>query len=229
MNKIPFVSAIVPAAGIGTRMGTEKKKQFLSVNNIPIIIHTLEKLSKSDMIDEIIVVTGKEDVDSLKKLTAGYKIGKIAAVTEGGETRQQSVRNGALLARGNYLLIHDGVRPLVSEAEIGAAVKAAFEHRAAAAGIPLSDTIKLSDENGFSIKTLPRENIIRIQTPQVLEKELYFRAYEYAEANKIEATDDISLAELLDVKPKITEGSIKNIKITRPEDIEIAELLMKKG
>lgn len=220
------VSAIVPAAGIGSRMGTHKKKQFLTIKNIPIIIHTLKKLSDCDMIDEIIVVTGKEDKESLKALLKEYNLPKIADVTEGGATRQQSVNNGANKAKGEYLLIHDGVRPLITERELKETIVAAFSYDAAATGIPLSDTIKLSDENGFSLKTLSRENIVRIQTPQVIKKELYEKAWKYAEENKIETTDDISLAELLNVKPKITCGSIKNIKITRPEDIEIAEKLM---
>ncbi len=220
------VSAIVPAAGIGARMGTDKKKQFLTIKNIPIIIHTLNKLADCEMIDEIIVVTGREDIERLKALIKEYNIAKIAEITEGGATRQQSVYNGVEKAKGDYMLIHDGVRPLVSEIEIKEAILAAMEYKASAAGVPLSDTIKLADENGFSLKTLPRENIIRIQTPQVLSKELYLKAFEYAKENKIETTDDISLAELLGVKPKITPGSIKNIKITRPEDIEIAEKLM---
>lgn len=221
-----MLSAIVPAAGIGSRMGSDKKKQFLSIKNIPIIVHTLSRLSECDMIDEIIVVTGREDTESLKALIKEYNIAKISEVTEGGATRQESVYNGVEKAKGDYVLIHDGVRPLVSETEIKEAILAGIKYKASATGIPLSDTIKLSDENGFSLKTLPRENIIRIQTPQVLSKELYKKAWEYAKENNIETTDDISLAELLGVKPKITPGSIKNIKITRPEDIEIAEKLM---
>ena len=221
-----FVSAVVPAAGLGRRMGTDKKKQFLKLNNIPIVVHTLKKLSASECIDEIIVVTGREDIPVIMDFIKEYNIEKITEVTEGGKTRQQSVRNGVLKAKGDYILIHDGVRPLVSMEEISSAVKDAFEYKAAAAGIPLCDTIKLSDENGFSLKTLPRENIVRILTPQVLEKELYFKALSNAEENNLETTDDISLAELMGIKPKISFGSIKNIKITRQEDLELAEKLI---
>ena len=220
------VSAIVPAAGIGARMGADKKKQFLTIRNIPIIVHTLKKLSQCELIDEIIVVSGREDKEIIESFINEYKLEKISEIAEGGETRQQSVRNGVLKAKGEYVLIHDGVRPLVSDEEIKEAILGGFEYEAAATGIPLSDTIKLSDENGFSLKTLPRENIVRIQTPQVLSKKLYEKASAYAFENNIETTDDISLAEILNIKPKITRGSIKNIKITRPEDIEIAEKLM---
>ncbi len=221
-----YISAIVPAAGMGTRMESDKKKQFLELKGIPIFIHTLKKLEESSLIDEIIVVTGKEDVNTVKELICKFGLTKISAVTEGGNTRQKSVKNGADIAKGDYILIHDGVRPLVSQKEIEAAIISGIEFKAAAAGIPLYDTIKLSDDNGFSLKTLPRENIVRILTPQVIKKELYFNAYKYAEENAIETTDDISLAEIYGVKPKISEGSIKNIKITRPEDIEFALSLM---
>lgn len=226
MNKIPFVSAIVPAAGLGTRMGSEKKKQFLEINGIPILVYTLKKLASSEYIKEIIVVTGKEDIKTAEALIGEYNLSKISAITEGGKTRQESVRSGVLESKGEYVLIHDGVRPLVSEKEIEDAVLSGIKYKAAAAGIPLADTIKLSDEKGFSLKTLSRENIVRILTPQVLEKELYLKAYDYAEKNSLETTDDISLAELIGIKPKISSGSIKNIKITRPEDLEIASKLM---
>jgi len=221
-----IISAVVPAAGLGKRMGGDKKKQFLEINGIPVIVYTLRKLSESPVIDEIIAVTGKDDIDLLKKIVAEYEIKKISAIESGGETRQHSVYNGAKKAKGDYILIHDGVRPFVSFDEIADAVSSAVKYGAAAAGIPLTDTIKLSDKKGFSLKTLPRDNIVRILTPQVLEKKLYFDAYKNAVDDNLETTDDISLAELMGVKPKISLGSIKNIKITRPEDVEIAEKLM---
>lgn len=224
--KRPSVSAIVPAAGTGSRMNSKTKKQFLEINGKPVIAHTLIRLSFCEKIDEIIVVTGKDDILYMTDIIKAFGINKVGVVTAGGATRQESVEKGALEAKGDYLLIHDGARPLITRKEIEGAIEAGIKYRAAAVGIPLEDTIKLSDEDGFSIKTLPRDNIIRIQTPQVIEKKLYFEALSFAKENNISATDDISLVEALGIKPKITPGSRMNIKITRPDDIETAEKLI---
>lgn len=222
-KKNPSVSAVVPAAGTGSRMNLKTKKQFFEINGKPVIAHTLIRLSFCEKIDEIIVVTGRDDIVYMSDIIKVFDIKKVSAVIAGGETRQESVAKGVGEARGDYILIHDGARPLVTGAEIDAAIEAGIRYRAAAAGIPLEDTLKLSDENGFVLNTLPRDGAVRIQTPQVIEKKLYYEALDHAEKNGITATDDISLVEAFGIKPKISPGSRINIKITRAEDIGIAE------
>lgn len=227
MYKEKTVSVIIPAAGVGRRMGSDKKKQFLEINGIPVLIRTLKKFDSSEIADEIIVVTGKDDIDSVKSLISEHGIKKVKTVTAGGDERQASVYNGVCASCGDIVMIHDGVRPFVCREEIESAAEGAYTYGAAAAGVPLADTIKLSDDEGFSLKTLSRENVVRILTPQALDRNIYSEAYHNATENKLLTTDDISLAELMGIKPKITFGSIKNIKITRPEDLEIAELFVK--
>lgn len=227
MKKRPGISAIVPAAGIGARMKSDKKKQFLEIEGKPIIAYTLEVLSASPFVDEIIVATGEEDILFLWDIIREFEIGKVKSVITGGATRQESVSKGVFEAENEYVMIHDGVRPLVTLAEIEAAAIAGFVFGASAVGVPLADTVKLADGEGKIIKTLDREGVYRIFTPQVIKKELYLKGLEAAKEKGIVATDDLGIAELAGASPKIAPGNPMNIKITAPADLEIAGRLLK--
>lgn len=226
MKKRPGVSAVVPAAGIGARMKSDRKKQFLEIKGKPILSYTLSALAGSPFIDEIIVVTGEEDILFVWDIIREYRIPKVKTVVRGGETRQESVSKGVAEAENEYILIHDGVRPMVTDKEIEAAVIAGFVFGASAVGVPLADTVKLADEEGKIKKTLSREGVYRIFTPQVMKKSLYLKGLEEAKKNGIVATDDLGLAELAGVSAKIAPGNPMNLKITCPEDMELAERLI---
>lgn len=215
------ISAVIVAAGKGTRMGADKNKVFLTLMGRTILEHTVDVFEKAQIIDEIVVVTN--DTEECQKLLSGCK--KVAAVVCGGATRQESVKNGLMSASGDYAVIHDGARALIRENEIEAAIDAAIKYGASAVGVKSKDTLKKADEKGFILKTVDREYIYNIQTPQVFKLEEIKRMHIMAEDAGF--TDDCALAESFGVRIKIVEGSYDNIKITTPDDLEIAEKILR--
>ena len=217
-----FVSAVIVSAGNSTRMGGINK-QFLEIDNIPVIVYTIKAFDKSDLIDEIVIVTRESDIESVDALVKKYNIKKVSGIVCGGETRQLSVYNGVVNTSENtdFVAIHDGARPLVTDKVITDTITTAFEYNAAATGVKVKDTVKQVNDNNDIVLTPDRTYLRFIQTPQVFNKALYLNAVNTVE-NSRDFTDDCMLIEAYGEKVKFVDGDYKNIKITTPEDVELA-------
>ena len=223
------VSAVIAAGGKGTRMGAGENKVFMKLRGREILLHTVEAFHNNPDIDEIVVVAGEgEYMRVTEMIMAANLTGKLRAVTTGGATRRESVYNGIRFTTGDIILIHDAARCLISQAEISAAVEAVKEYGAAAVGVPCKDTLKSADEDGFITGTVDREKTFLIQTPQAFKKDIIRSAHEWAAENNIDATDDCALVEQMGGRIKIVTGRYDNIKITTPDDIEVAEKILEK-
>jgi len=209
-------------------MGGEVKKPFLLLNDKPIIAHTLSRFQECDLIDEIVPIVSAEDIDRTWRIVGKYEFTKVTKVVPGGETRQRSVYNGlrTLGERTDVVVIHDGVRPFVTDEVIRKCVKRALEGGAAIAAVPVKDTIKEVSPDGVVLHTLERSRLWAIQTPQVFQKKLILKAHELALERGIEATDDAALVEMMGGKVHVVMGSYENIKITTPEDLILARALL---
>lgn len=222
-----MVSVIIAAGGKGTRMGADINKVYLKILGKEILVYTIEAFQKNKNVDEIIIVTGKNDIDRCNELVKKYELSKVVTVVKGGTTRQKSVFNGIMASNGDIVAIHDGARPLISQGEIDAVINDCREYDAAAVGVSVKDTLKMVDENGFIASTIDRELVCSIRTPQVFKRNIIVDAHQKAIEENFEATDDCGLAEFTGVKIKITTGSNDNIKVTTPEDIIFAEGIWK--
>jgi len=221
------VTCIVAAGGSGTRMGASTNKLFLKINDIPVIVHTLMALNNCDEIDEIIISAKEDEVFYISELVSVFSISKVKTIVKGGKTRGESVLSASreVSADADFVMIHDGARPLVSDKILKTSVNAAKQYGAAACGVKPKCTLK-SIDSGFISCTIDREKTVEIQTPQIFKKELFDAMYSHDLETINRATDDCILAELSGNRIFVTEGSYENIKITTPEDIEIAELLL---
>ncbi|MDX6290196.1 MAG: 2-C-methyl-D-erythritol 4-phosphate cytidylyltransferase [Blastocatellia bacterium] len=222
--------AIVVAAGKGTRLGGNRPKQFLELDGIPVIIRTLRQFERCREIDEVVAVLPAEETAGFQSLAQQFELRKLARVIAGGETRAQSVQRGlALIDEAEIVAVHDGVRPFVTPEEIDQVVAAARIGGAAILVAPVADTIK-DIKDGRVIGTLPRTNLRRALTPQCFRFDLLKRAYDRLleiQAEGIEVTDDCLLVERLGFEIAAVEGSARNIKITREEDLVLGEALLK--
>ena len=211
------ITAIIPAAGDGERFG--EKKQLKLLNGRPLIFHTIQPFVKSELINEIIVVVPKDNVNQLSRDFKSTITSKKIEVVEGGETRQQSVYNGLRISdeESKLICVHDGVRPFLTLALIEKVIKASMEHDGAILAAPSTDTIKkvMGDQ---ILETLPRETIWRAQTPQVFSKPALKEAIQIAVDEKLEGTDEASILEKIGYQIGFVEGSSLNIKITTKED-----------
>lgn len=223
-----FVSCIIAAGGKGSRMGADVNKIFLEFGGKPVLAHTLLAFEHCSAISEIIIVAAECDMLGCGDIARDFGITKLKTITKGGEFRQDSVRNGLLEVSpgADVVLIHDAARPLVTESVITGVIDGVLKNRAAATGVQCKNTLKVADEQGFIMDTPDRSHLFEIQTPQGFEPDLILRAHEDAKASSVIATDDCFLVERLGVSVKITEGDYKNIKITTPEDLPLAELFM---
>lgn len=222
----PFVTAVIVAAGNSTRMGGVNK-QFLLIDGVPVLIRTLLAFSQSDMIDEIIVAAREEDIPKMFAMIKEYKVLKVTDIVKGGKTRQESVFNAIRRSSplSEYFAIHDGARPLVTEEIIEDTVREAFLTGAAATGVRVKDTVKVVNENGFITATPDRNYLWAVHTPQVFERRLYLSAIDNV-LNSEMFTDDCKLLEEYGAEVKMVEGSYENIKITTPEDTDIAQAIL---
>ncbi len=222
----PFVTAVIVAAGNSTRMGGVNK-QFLLIDGVPVLIRTLLAFSQSDMIDEIIVAAREEDIPKMFAMIKEYKVLKVTDIVKGGKTRQESVFNAIRRSSplSEYFAIHDGARPLVTEKIIEDTVCEAFSTGAAATGVRVKDTVKVVNENGFITATPDRNYLWAVHTPQVFERRLYLSAIDNV-LNSEMFTDDCKLLEEYGAEVKMVEGSYENIKITTPEDTDIAQAIL---
>ncbi|HEY4432221.1 MAG TPA: 2-C-methyl-D-erythritol 4-phosphate cytidylyltransferase [Paenibacillus sp.] len=217
------VGVVIVAAGRGTRMGTVESKQYLLLQGKPIIVHTLEVFQQHELISEIVLVTGKEDLERCREWIQLYKLDKVKAIVPGGSERQHSVHKGLLKLRTQWVMVHDGVRPFVQPYEIEACYERAKQIGASVLAVPVKDTIKQVDKEGKVISTPDRRSLWAIQTPQTFRLSELLDAYATAERDEFIGTDDSSLAERAGIPVSVVEGSYRNIKITTPEDLDFAE------
>ena len=225
--------AVVLAAGQGKRMNSTVHKQYLLLKDKPVIYYSLKAFQDSSFIEEIILVTGKEEETYCRtEIVEKFHFSKVKKIVEGGKERYHSVANAMKAVEGTgYVFIHDGARPFLSEEILLRAYDAVKEHHACVVGMPVKDTIKVVDEDCFAKHTPDRETLWQVQTPQVftiaLAKEAYDRLLikeEELKTQGIRITDDAMVVETLLHHPvKLVEGSYENIKITTPEDLIIAD------
>ncbi|SFT50136.1 2-C-methyl-D-erythritol 4-phosphate cytidylyltransferase [Selenomonas sp. GACV-9] len=224
-----MVTAVFPAAGQGRRMNVGMNKVFLELAGKPILVHTLLRFSSSAEIDNLVVVVAEEEVSFIRKLLSHVPGLKPFQVVAGSTERQYSIANGLAVVpeESDIVLVHDAARPLTSVATIDGVVKAAREIGGAVAAVPAKSTIKLVDDNGVVVKTPPRDKVWEVQTPQGFRKDLLLEAYRKAKEDGFLGTDDSSLVERLEVPVKVVASDYKNIKVTTPEDLLIAEMFLK--
>ena len=220
------VGAIIPAAGRGKRIGASVPKQFLEIQGRPLLHHTLMVFASCKLIDYVVLVMPRADVDEMgEDWLNKYEI--VREVVVGGEQRQDSVYNGfnSLEEGTDIVVVHDGVRPFTTPQMITATVEAAQQHGAAITAIPVSDTVKQAAD-GFVKQTVSRDGLWRVQTPQAFQCGLLQQAFKKAKKDSYYGTDEGSLVEYLGERVKIVPGSELNIKITRKEDLVLGESLL---
>jgi len=220
------VMAVIPAAGLGKRMGSSRPKQFMDLCGKPLLAVTLERFQKCDLIDGIVVVVSEQDITyCTNEIVKRYGLSKAATVVAGGQSRQESVRNGieAVSNSSTRILIHDGARPLVTPELIERVIKASWRYRAVISGIPLKDTLKEIDSRGRVVKTVERDAFWVIQTPQIFQGEDIRAAHKKAGEEDWEGvTDDAFLIEKMGIPVDVIEGEDTNIKITTMKDLDLA-------
>ncbi|EFM24911.1 2-C-methyl-D-erythritol 4-phosphate cytidylyltransferase [Peptoniphilus duerdenii ATCC BAA-1640] len=223
-----YVTAIIAAAGMGTRMKRKLNKQFLTIDNTPVLEHTLRKFDKSKYVDYIIVVIKETDISYLGEVLSKLKLNKKFKIVYGGSTRPDSIFNALknLPEETKIVLTHDGARPFIDTELIDLSIEKVNETGSLVVGVPVKDTIKVSKSNMNVDFTPVRSELFQIQTPQVFLKDIIVSAYNRLMEEDFTGTDDASFVEKNGGKVKILMGSYKNIKITTPEDLLIAEVLI---
>jgi 2-C-methyl-D-erythritol 4-phosphate cytidylyltransferase len=225
------VTALVLGAGRGTRMGGKVDKQFLKINEHPILAYTLAKFQNHPAIDNIVVVTAEKDLAYCRnEIVEKYRFSKVSHIIPGGEERQDSVLAGllALDQETEWVAVHDGVRPLITPQTISDVLKVAFAKGAAIVGVPAKDTIKVVNPD-LTVQTTPaRASLWHVQTPQVFRRELLLKAYHQAAEVGWRGTDDASLVEKLGEPVSLVQGEYTNLKITTPEDLLFFQQSIKK-
>ena len=225
--------ALIPAAGTGSRIGGPRAKQFPELNGTPILIHTLRRFEECECIDQIIVVLPASELLGFLDLADKYHLKKITKAVAGGAERQKSVFNGIHAinnSNAKIVVVHDGVRPFVTEQIIHDVIQAAQKYGAAIAGLPAVDTVKQVDrtaDGALITATLPRERVVMAQTPQGFRYDVLKKAFDEATADGFTGTDEASLVERSGHEVAVVMGSPSNIKITTPADMELAEFYLK--
>lgn len=224
------VAAVIPAAGLGTRMARAtaetSRKQFLQLGGEAILVHTVRRFTECQSVGDVVACVRAEDLETVRELLAVAGLAERIRLVEGGRNRQESVHRGleSLPAGTEIVVVHDAVRPFVTVAQIEESIAVAAERGAAILGVPAVDTVKDVERNHVIKATIPRERIVLAQTPQTFRYELLMRAVEDAEAAGFQGTDEASLVERLGEEVRVLMGSPRNIKITRPDDMALAEL-----
>ena len=222
-------AAIVLAAGSGKRMNSQVHKQYLIIQDRPVLYYSLKEFEDS-AVDEIVLVVGKgEEEFCRREIVDKYGISKVKAIVEGGKERYHSVFEGLKqTSDADYVLIHDGARPFVNQGIIRRCMQEVQKYQACVVGMPVKDTIKIADEGGYAKQTPDRKNVWMIQTPQTFSYALIYEAYEeMLKTEDTAITDDAMVLERIKgKKSKLIEGSYRNIKITTPEDLLIANVYL---
>jgi 2-C-methyl-D-erythritol 4-phosphate cytidylyltransferase len=228
------IAAIIPAAGLGTRMGADTPKQFLELDGMPLILFTLKRLAACPAITDFFVATRADDVVSLQDKVAKAGLGRPARVVHGGDTRQQSVANALAQVDPSteIVLVHDAVRPFVTREQIERVIAEARARGAAILGIPAIDTVKevkrasLPADVALISETIPRERIVLAQTPQVFSYALLRDAFRKAQEDDVSASDEAAVVERFGHEVFVVLGSERNLKITRPSDMDLARFYL---
>ncbi len=227
------VGGVILAAGRGERMGAPLSKAYLPLGDRPLLLHSIITFEASTMVDAYVVVAPPEEAAFCRVLLAPYCLQKLAAVVPGGISRQDSAAAGAraLSEEFGLVVVHDAARPLLSVGLLDGAVRRAAGHPGAAlvVAVPVKDTVKMVDSSGVVRETPAREGLWIAQTPQIFRRDLLLRAYAEAERDGFAGTDDASLVERLGVPVEIYRGSYDNFKVTTPEDLRIAEVILGQG
>ena len=231
------ITAILPAAGLGTRMGHETPKQFLELDGVPIVILSLRRIAACTLITSIIVATRGEEVERLGARIRQEKIAQPVRVVKGGDSRQESVAHALaqVPADTELVVVHDAVRPFVTVEQITRVIEEARRRKAAILGIPAMDTVKevkrasLPEDVALITATVPRERVVLAQTPQVFETRLLKEAFAAAQEDGVSASDEAGLIERLGHEVHVVQGSERNIKITKPADMELARFYLHQG
>jgi 2-C-methyl-D-erythritol 4-phosphate cytidylyltransferase len=217
--------AIVLAGGTGKRMGLPTSKQFLLLDNRPILVHTLQVFEECKPVDGVYLIVNHKDLPIIQEeVLEQYRFNKILKLVVGGRLRQDSVRNGieAIDEPCDIIIIHDAARPFVSPSFIEKSIFLMEMYDAIIPALPVKDTVKIVSKEGFVVKTLERDSLWNIQTPQTFKYDLISKAYREGMAKKLLGYDDSAFIEYMGKKVKVIEGSPYNIKITTPEDLTIA-------
>lgn len=225
------VSAVIVAAGSGTRMGAGINKLLLQICGKSILSYTVNVFEEVGAIDEIVLVAKEAEIPALYQMAREEGFGKVKSIVAGGSTRQESVYRGLLDVNpeAELVAIHDGARALVSPEIIEACLLRAKECGAAVCGVPVKDTVKRVLPDGAVAETVPRDDLWLVQTPQVFAKELILNAHEAARRDGFLGTDDCVLAERAGARVQMVEGSYQNIKITTPQDLALAEAILEQA
>ena len=225
-----MVSAIVLAAGKGSRMNSDKAKQFMEIKGKPLLYYSL-KIFDASVVDEIVLVTRGSDIDYVREeIVEKYGFQKVKRIVAGGKERFNSVSKGikACDKRNKIIMIHDSARPCVTNRMILDSISGARRFKACTVAMPVKDTIKIVDEEGFGVETPDRRTLYQIQTPQTFDRKTLEEAYERLRiSGDTDITDDTMIVErYLDIKSKMIEGSYENIKVTTPDDIALTEIYL---
>ena len=228
------IAAIVPAAGLGTRMGHETPKQFLELDGVPLVILSLRRVAACPLITHIIVATRPEEIVRLEARIRQENFTQPVRIVKGGDTRQASVAQALQQVPEDteHVVVHDAVRPFVTVEQITRVIEEARRCKAAILGIPAMDTVKevkrasLPEDVALITATVPRERVVLAQTPQVFETRLLKEAFAGAEEDGVNASDEAGLVERLGHEVHVVHGSERNIKITRPADMELARFYL---
>jgi 2-C-methyl-D-erythritol 4-phosphate cytidylyltransferase len=228
------IAAILPAAGLGTRMGAETPKQFLELNGTPLVVHSVRRIAACPLVTDIIVATRSDVVESLQDRLRKEKFSQPVRVVRGGDSRQESVALALheVPSDTEIVLVHDAVRPFVTREQVGRVIEEARRCQAAILGIPAMDTVKevkrasLPEDVALIIGTIPRERVVLAQTPQAFSAKLLKEAFARAEADGVTASDEAGLVERLGHDVHVVLGSERNIKITKPADMDLARFYL---
>jgi len=219
--------AVVPAGGQGVRLGARTPKQYLSLQGVPLLVHTLRALGRARSVGSIVVAVPGDRVESTRALLARHRVARLMAVVAGGADRQESVWNGLQAAPPDaaWVVVHDAVRPFLAPALVDAVLAAAREMGAATCGMAVRETVKRARE-GRVESTLDRQGLWLVQTPQAFRRALLWEAHEKARRDGYLGTDDAALVERLGAPVAMVPGSAKNLKITTRDDLRVARLWM---
>ncbi len=220
------ITAIVPAAGRGVRLDPSMPKQFIEIEGKPILIHTLSALERVDRIDDIIVSAHSSEITLIKKLIQGFGIKRVTEVVAGGTERTLSVRNAFnRIKSADYVLIHDAVRPFITDQAFIDIINAGILHHAVISAIPVTDTVKLIDKDNMITMNVDRNGLWLAQTPQVFHYNVLAEAYRKYDKHPVDVTDEAGIVELAGIKVKVVAGSTLNIKITTEADLKLGRLI----
>ncbi len=226
------VVAVVPAAGLGTRMGGSTRKQYKTLGGLPLLAFSLQVLQRTESIREIILSVPQQDLDYCwNEIVKTFGLSKVSEIVAGGARRQDSVRNGlmAISDPPELVLVHDGVRPFLQNDFVEQSITCAADTGAAVVAMPIHDTVKRVNEQRVIQETLNREGLWQIQTPQVFRYDWLLKGHQRAQEEHWEVTDDAALIERIGYPVSVVEGSCFNIKITRPDDLIFGEAILNRA